>query len=239
MRLLLRIGCFVLLAGCSRQTPHADRMRTVTVYRPDGRVYSEISYKGKKQHGLSKTYHPDGKLYLEVEYQDGVKHGVSKQYYQNGMLYLEAQYVDGVMEGEARKYHKDGKLKAEMFFRDDFPCAGLKEYILNGDPRPHYPEIIITPENWLLPDHEYRLYVTLSERVQSAEFYIGTLKDNCLHNALRLVKATGKDSGLITVQVLPGESVHASVNIVARIETLAGNILVTEQTHRLDIDFAR
>lgn len=238
MRSLLCIGCLVLLAGCAQETPDADEIHVVTIHRTDGMVYSEVSYKGEKPHGPSKIYHPDGKLFLEMMYHEGIKHGPSKQYYQNGRLYLEATYVNGVMEGDARKYHKDGKLKAEMVFKNDFPCAGLKEYILNGDPRPHYPEIIITPENNLLTDHEYRLHVSLSERVQSAEFFTGTLKGNCLHEALQDVTATGKDSGVVTVYVVPGESVRGLINIVARIETIAGNVLVTEQTHRLEIDFS-
>ena len=235
MKTLLQLMCFMLFAGCAQETPDAEEMHVVTIHRTDGRVYSEVSYKGEKPHGPSKIYHPDGKLFLEIMYQDGVKHGSSKQYYQSGMLYLEATYVNGVMEGVARKYHKDGKLKAEMPFKDDFPCAGLKEYILNGDPRPHYPEIIITPENKLLTNNEYLLHVSLSERVQSAAFFMGTLNSDCLHEALQDVTPTGKDSGVVTIHV---ESVHGMINIAARIETIAGNVLVTQQLHRLEIDFS-
>jgi MORN repeat variant len=239
MRNVFRVVGFVLLAGCATETPDSEKNHMVTIHRTDGKVYSEVSYKGEKPHGPSRLYHPDGKLFLEIMYKDGVKHGTSKQYYQRtGTLYLEAQYVDGIMQGIAKKYHKDGKLKAEMPFRDDFECLGLKEYILNGDPRPHYPEIIITPENRLLTDNQYVLHVSLSERVQSADFFMGELKNDCLHDALQSVTADGNDKGLIIMNVVPGESLRATLNIIARIETIAGNVLVTQQSHRVEINFS-
>jgi hypothetical protein len=238
MKIILRIVCLFLLAGCAQETKDSEEIHVVTIHRIDGTVYSEVSYKGEKPHGPSKLYHPNGKLYLDIMYQDGVKHGPSKQYYSSGMLYLEAVYVNGVMEGVAKKYHKDGKLKAEMLFRDDFPCVGLKEYILDGDPRPHYPEIIITPENRLLTNNEYLLHVSLSERVQAATFFIGVLDGDCLHDALQDVSPDGNEKGTIAINVVPGESVKGVINVIARIETIAGNILVTQQTHRLEIDFS-
>lgn len=238
MKIILRIATFVLLGSCAQQTIDAEETHMVTIHRTDGTVYSEVSYKGEKPHGPSRIFHPNGKLYLEIMYRDGIKHGLSRQYYKSGVLYLEAIYVDGVIEGVTKKYHKDGKLKAELQFREDFPCAGLKEYILDGSPRPHYPEIIITPESKLLTDNEYLLHVSLSERVQSATYFIGTLNGDCLHDALQDVPAEGKDKGMITIHVVPGESVKGIVNVIARIETIAGNTLVTQQTHQLEIDFA-
>lgn len=238
MKTILRVVSLILLAACGQETIDSEEIHVVTIHRTDGMVYSEVSYKGEKPHGPSRIYHPNGKLYLEITYRDGVKHGPSKQYYQSGILYLEAEYINGVMEGLAKKYHKDGKLKAEMFFRDDFPCAGLKEYILNGDPRPHYPEIIITPESKLLTNNEYLLHVSLSERVQSATFFVGQLNSDCLHDALQDVSQDGKDTGTISIYVVPGESIKGVVNIIARIETIAGNVLVTQQAHRLEINFS-
>jgi MORN repeat variant len=239
MRIVFRIAFFTLLAGCATETLDSEKLHVVTIHRTNGRVYSEVSYKGEKPHGPSRIYHPDGKLFLEIMYRDGLKHGTSRQYYQRtGTLYLEAEYVNGTMEGVAKKYHKDGKLKAEMAFREDYACVGLKEYILNGDPRPHYPEIIVTPENKLLTDNQYVLHVSLSERVQSAEFFIGELKNGCLHDVLQDVSPVGKDKGMITINVVPGESLKATINIIARIETIAGNVLVTQLSHRVDINFS-
>ena len=238
MRTILRIMSLILLTGCTQEISDSEEIHVVTIHRTDGMVYSEVSYKGEKPHGPSRLYHPNGKLYLDIMYRDGVKHGTSKQYYQSGMLYMEAEYVDGVMQGVAKKYHKDGKLKAEMPFKDDFPCIGLKEYILNGDPRPHYPEIIITPESRLLTDNEYLLHVSLSERVQTATFFIGELNSDCLHDALQDVSPEGNDKGVISINVVPGESIKGVVNVIARIETIAGNVLVTQQAHRLEIDFS-
>ncbi len=238
MRIFFRIAGFIMLAGCAAETLDSEKIHVVTIHRTDGMVYSEVSYKGEKPHGPSRLYHPDGKLFLEIMYKDGVKHGISKQYYQRtGTLYLEAEYVDGVMQGAAKKYHKDGKLKAEMSFQDDFECLGLKEYILNGEPRPHYPEIIVTPENKLLIDNQYVLHVSLSERVQSAEFFMGELKNGCLHDALQSVTPVGKDKGEIIINVVPGESLKATINIIARIQTIAGNVLVTQLSHRVEINF--
>lgn len=239
MRKLFGLGLFIVLAACTQETLDSEKLHVETLLRTDGSVYSEVSYKGERPHGPSKLYHPNGKLFLDIMYKDGLKHGTSKQYYQqNGQLYFEAEYINGVMQGGTKKYHKDGKLKAEMSFNNDYPCAGLKEYILNGDPRPHYPEIIITPESKLLTDNEYLLHVSLTEPVQSVTFFIGQLKNGCLHDALNEITATSNETGSLAIHVVPGESLHGNVNIIARVETIAGNILVLEQSHRVQIDFS-
>lgn len=237
MTKVFRIVLLIVLVSC-QEVPDSEKIHVEKIYRTNGVLYSEVTYKGERPHGPSRLYHPDGKLFLDMMYHNGIKHGTSKQYYQNGLLYLEAEYVDGVMKGPARKFHKDGKLKAEMRFRDDFPCAGLKEYILNGDPRPHYPDIIITPENRLLTSNQYLLHISLTERVQHAEFFVGQLNDGCLHDALQDVESTSKAAGVITINVVPGESLNGVVNVIGKIQTIAGNELVVQQPHRLNIQFS-
>lgn len=238
MRIIFRIVIFGLLAACTAQGDfNSQEVNIVKSYRPDGRLYATVAYVNNKPHGKGLQYHPNEKLYIEAEYRDGLKHGLAKQFYQSGILYSETPFKNGKIDGIVKKYHKDGKLRAEIPYKNDYECMGLKEYILNGDPRPHYPEIIITPENRLLTGSSYLLHISLSERVQSASFFMGDLTDGCLHEALTDVMPAGKDTGVIEILVNPGESVKANINIVARIETIAGNVLVTQQSHALAINY--
>jgi hypothetical protein len=239
MRILFRIVIFILCAACtSQESFDAEKVSIVKSYRPDGRLYATVAYVNNKPHGTGLQYHPNQKLYIEAEYSNGFKHGVAKQYYQSGVLYSETPFTQGKIDGIVKKYHKDGKLKAEIPYKNDFECIGLKEYILTGEPRPHYPEIIITPENRLLSGAGYLLHIALSERVQQASFFMGDLTDGCLNETLTDVLRTGKDTGVIEIMVKPGESVKANINIIARIETIAGNVLVTQQDHALAINYA-
>lgn len=239
MRILFSIGCFGLFAACAAsETSDAEKVTIIKSYRPDGRLYAEVAYVDNKPHGSGLQYHPNGKLYIHAEYKNGLRHGLAKQYYQNGVLYSETPFVNGKIEGVVRKYHKDGKLKAEIPYKNDSECLGLKEYILNGDPRPHYPEIIIMPENRLLTQSRYLLHVGLSERVQSATFFIGDLtEEGCLNERLTDVTPTGKDTGVIDITVQPGDLIKGNINVIARIKTITGNILVTQQQHALLIDY--
>lgn len=238
MRIIFSGAILGLLTACTMQADFdSEKVNIIRSYRPDGRLYAEVEYLHDKPHGLGIQYHPNGKPYIQAGYKNGLKHGIAKQYYQNGALYSETPFVNGRIEGVVRKYHKDGKLKAEIPYKNDAECMGLKEYILNGDPRPHYPEIIITPENLLLNQSRYLLHVRLSERVQSAAFFIGDLTEGCMNETLTDVTPTGKDTGVIDITVQPGDLVKGNINVIARIETLTGNILVTQQQHALLIDY--
>lgn len=208
----------------------------ITEYRDDGRLHKELSYKNGKLHGLSKVYHPNGKLYLETEWANDKRHGLTKQYFQSGILYSETYYDSGKISGTLKKYHKDGKLKAEMRYKNGKECAGLKEYILNGEPRPHYPEIVITPENKILTEGYYFLHLSLTERVHKVTYYKGHLKDDCLHSDLERIYADGKNKSMYAYALGPGQFVMETVNFVARVETITGNVLVIQKSMNVAVE---
>lgn len=238
----MRYVCWlvIVLISCSspkkKETESAVKNGIINVYRDDGRLHKELSYKDGKLHGLSKIYHPNGKLYLETEWANDKRHGLTKQYFQNGILYSETYYDSGQITGTLKKYHKDGKLKAEMRYKNGEECTGLKEYILSGEPRPHYPEIVITPENKILSEGYYYLHVSLSERVHKVTYYKGHLKDGCLHKGLETIYADGKNKGMYAYALSPGQFVMETINIVAKVETIAGNVLVIQKSMNVAVE---
>ncbi len=184
---------------------------------------------------MSKVYHPNGKIYLETEWANDKRHGLTKQYFQSGILYSETYYDSGKITGILKKYHKDGKLKAEVPYNKGMECAGLKEYILDGTPRPHYPEIVITPENKILSEGYYYLHLSVSERIHKVTFYKGYLKENCLHSNLEKVSPAAKNKAKWSYALSQGQFVMETVNFIAKIETVAGNTLVVQKSFNVAI----
>jgi hypothetical protein len=239
MKIGLRVFVLVVLAACGSKenVEEGTKDGIVKTTREDGSIHTEFTYKNGKMNGLCKTYHPNGKVYREDTFVDDVLQGNSKQYYQTGILYSETFYDSGRIEGVQKLYHKDGKLKAEAFFKKDCPCLGLSEYILNGDPRPHYPEIVIEAEDKILSTGFYYVRLSLSERVKEAQFYTGNLKDGCWHEGLEAIPAPTKDTGELRFALSPGMFVMERVNIVVKIKTIAGNTLIKQKPYNISVDF--
>ncbi len=240
MRYLYRIAFALLLVACAptkEKVPESTVKNGIKkVYRDDGRLHQELAYKDDKLNGLSKVYHPNGKLYLETEWANDKRHGITKQYFQSGILYSETQYDSGKITGILKKYHKDGKLKAEAPYNKGMECAGLKEYILSGEPRPHYPSIVIRPENKILSEGAYFLHLSLTERVHKVTYYKGNLKENCLHSNLERIYEDGKNKGMYAYTLSHGQFVMETVNFVAKVETIAGNVLVIQKSFNVAVD---
>jgi antitoxin component YwqK of YwqJK toxin-antitoxin module len=208
----------------------------VKTYREDGSIYTEANYINGSLDGICKTYHPNGKVFRVENYSNNILQGRVLQYYQSGILYSETNYDSGKTEGVVKRYHKDGKLKAEAPFKNGCECLGLKEYVLNGDPRPHYPEIVIETDDKVVESGAYYIRLSLTERVKKAEFYYGELKEGCLHDGLIPIRPTGKDTGEIGYKLVKGQTLTEQINIVAKIETIAGNILVKQELLKVSIN---
>lgn len=240
MRYVFQATLALLLVTCAppkeKEPESTVKNGIIKVYRDDGRLHKELAYKNDKLHGRSKVYHSNGKLYLDTEWADNKRHGLTRQYYINGILYSETHYDSGKITGVLKKYHKDGKLKAEVSYNKGMECAGLKEYILSGEPRPHYPEIVITIENKILSEGYYYLHVSVNERVKKVTYYKGYLKDNCLHSKLERIYADGKNKGMYVYTLEYGQFVMETVNFIAKIETIAGNVLVVQKSMNVAIE---
>jgi hypothetical protein len=237
MRYLYQGILLLLLIACTAPKEPESTVKNgiITVYRSDGRLHKELAYEKNKLQGLSKIYHPNGIVYLETEYANDKRHGLTRQYFQSGILYSETQYDSGKITGILKKYHKDGKLKAEVPYNKGMECAGLKEYILNGEPRPHYPAIVITPENKILSEGYYYLHLSVSERVHKVTFYKGYLKDNCLHSDLEKIYPDAKNKAKLSYALSQGQFVMETVNFIAKVETIAGNTLVVQKSFNVAV----
>jgi hypothetical protein len=229
----------LLILSCTesqKQEPSSTvKNGIIKVYREDGRLHKELAYKNDTLHGVSRIYHPNGKLYLETEFANDKRHGTTKQYFQSGILYSETHYDSGRITGILKKYHKDGKLKAEVPYNKGMECAGLKEYILNGEPRPHYPSIVISMEDKLKAEGRYYVKFSISERVHKATFYRGTLKDNCLHSELEKIYQPEENKAMLVYPLSQGQYFDETENFIAKVETIAGNILVIQKTLHIKI----
>jgi hypothetical protein len=237
MKYLHQTAIILLLIGCTpqKETEPTFKNGIIKVYRDDRRLHKELAYKNDSLHGLSKVYHPNGKLYLETEWANNKRHGITKQYFQSGILYSETQYDSGRITGILRKYHKDGKLKAEVPYNKGIACAGLKEYLLNGEPRPYYPSIVIKTEDKIKTEGYYYLNFSISERVRKVTFYRGTLKDNCLHSELEKIYQPANDKAMLVYPMGRGQYVDQAENFIAKIETIAGNMLVVQKSFHVKI----
>lgn len=242
MKFIYSLLILLAVSSCSLKQEEKESTSDGVVkrYRADGKtLYKEQTLSGGKLNGISKTYFPNGKLYLEEWYANDKKHGKVLQYYESGILYSEMNYDSGKIHGVVKRFHKDGKLKAESKYDHDCPCQGLREYILNGDPRPHYPEIVITVNDQLLTRASYFINLTVNERVKSVEFFKGSLKEGCLHKGLEALPLKGEERAQLDLSVGSDGLVKESFNIVAKIETIAGNILIVQKPVTVSAGYAR
>lgn len=226
---LLVVAVFLVTCSPKKDEP-VVKNGIVTIYRDDRRVHKELSYKNDKLDGLSKEYHKNGNLYLETEWKDDIRHGITKQYYPSGKLYSETRYDSGRITGILKRYHKDGKLKAEVPYRLGEECLGLKEYILNGDPRPYYPSIVAKFDDKTKVDGIYYVKLSISERVYRVTFYRGELEDDCLHSKLERIYQPTNYEATFGYQLAPGGFMSRTDNFIAKIETITGNTLVVQKS---------
>lgn len=94
---------FVLTAGYL----NAEE-KVITEKYPDGKLKSEITYKGEVLHGPLKTYFKNGKLKEEGSYSDGRKNGTWKTYYPDGKVSREYTYEKGKTL-DIKRFSKTGR----------------------------------------------------------------------------------------------------------------------------------
>lgn len=61
-------------------------------------------------------YRDNGKLFSEITLREGKLHGIIKRWYENGQLQYEHQYHEGQIHGIAKGWYKDGKLWYTSYF---------------------------------------------------------------------------------------------------------------------------
>lgn len=244
MRILIYLFPIWLLLGCSGDNSKTNSKKAkgkkdgiVQSRYPDGTIRAEIFYKDGKQHGRAKEFYKDGVLAREIDYVNNIKHGWARRYWESGNLYQETPYDSGKIHGVQKKYNGKGAVTAEATFYQGFECQGLKEYLENGKLKTEYPKINVTSEDRLLSEASYYIKLTMSEKVKKVEYFKGSLKNGCLHNDLLPIMSDGKGRGKIIYNVFPGEIVMENITIIAKVETVDGNIYITHRGYNVAIDF--
>lgn len=70
----------------------------------------------KESNQIKKEYYTNGKLKSEIEYKGSLKHGKVKIYYDNGSLEKEYSYDKDTLNGPFKSYEVDGKLQSKGFY---------------------------------------------------------------------------------------------------------------------------
>lgn len=209
----------------------------VKQHRGDGSLKNEISYKNGKRNGIAKTYYKNGVLRQQVNYVNNVKHGEVTTYYETGKKYQVTPYENGKINGIRKKYRMDGRLLAEVPYVKDEPCAGLKEYLLNGEPKTQYPDIIITEIDNLLKANEFILRLSISDNSKKVVYYLGELdKNGCIKDDAMKVMAQKPGVLDLKYSLGPGMFMMETINIIAVVETRLGNPYVTQKKYNLAIE---
>jgi hypothetical protein len=217
----------------------SEGTKVVVRKHDNGNIKAEVAYKDGKQNGLSKSYDRNGKLILELPYLNGKRDGLSKKYFEGGrQLYQTTEYKNDKMHGMQVKYRENGKVMSEARYENNFPCLGLKEYLLDNTMKKKYPKINITPIDQLEEQGTYTLEISMSEKVRSVKYYAGKLsKEGCLHEDLYFILLNqNKKTGQLKYNLPPGGFKMEEVNIIAVVETILGNTYITQRTYNLAID---
>ncbi|MEO7989689.1 MAG: hypothetical protein ABI663_09125 [Chryseolinea sp.] len=204
----------------------------------NGAPRAEIPYKNGKRNGKATEFYLTGKVFQETDYVNGMKHGFARKYYEDGVLLQETSYDSNRVQGIQKKYRKDGMLASEAPYFHGAECIGLKEYFLNGTLKEEYPTIVIRPEDYLYSQKEYRLVLTMSEKLKDVTYYEGDLTDDKYIGGNMKEIAFSEDQpdqAQLSFFVQPGESLKKTVNIVAKFKTVQGNYYITQRKYNFSI----
>jgi hypothetical protein len=210
----------------------------VKAYYKSGKLRAEIPQKDKKKHGQAREFYESGKKFQEIDYKQGVKDGWARRYYENGELFQETPYKVGKIHGIQKKYRENGKLMSEATFFEDEPCAGLKEYLLDGSLKKKYPQIVISPIDQIRDNGLYIVRLTLTQQVKEVEYYTGSLTNNQYigPQAKRIWNTDRFGVGEIQYSLLRGTFIMEKVNVIAKIKTTQGNYLISQRTFNVAAD---
>ncbi len=210
----------------------------VKQYRAGNILKSEITYKNGKRHGLAKTYYKDGKLRQEIDYIEGAKHGKAITYYENGKVFQNTPYVDNKIQGVRKKYRKNGQLMAEIPYNNGMPCKGLKEYLLDGNPKKKYPHIVFIEKDNILVSGKFDLEVKMSDGSRNVDFYVNTplSEEGCLITEVGARSMYRPGTLKLSYNLPTGSFVMEEVQIVAMVKTKLGSPYITQAKHNLAIE---
>ncbi|HOX82050.1 MAG TPA: hypothetical protein PLJ60_09010 [Chryseolinea sp.] len=243
------LGCVLLsglfLTACNtnpkdkKKNGAADSLNNVvkTTYA-DGKPKVEIPYKNGKKNGQAKEFYQNGNVFQLIDYVNGKKHGFARRYYETGLIYQETPYDSNKIHGVQKKYRADGKLSAEIPYSFGNACAGIKEYTLDGSLKKNYPSIVIRPVDNILSRGEYKLVLTMSEKVKEVTYYEGKLTDGkCIGDKTEEICCADRSGEAdISFFLPPGQFIMKEINIIAKVKTVQGNYYLTQRNYNVAIE---
>ncbi len=101
-------------------------------YWNNGKVKSEITYKGNLQMGYAKIYYKNGTVSEEGIWLNGKWEGNYKYYYENGQVSHDWNFVGGKREGVQKYYFENGQINYDGEWKNGAENGVLKEYNEEG-----------------------------------------------------------------------------------------------------------
>jgi len=239
MRAFIFVVMILIFVSCEDSAKKATGKKkgdnvVVTKYK-DGSVRAEIPMKNGKNNGLAVEYYQSGKVYREIEYIDGIKEGIARRYFENGKLAQETMYKNDKIHGTQKKYREDGKPASIAEYVEDAPCKGVIEYFTDGKIKDNYPQIVITTEDRVYTEALYIVHLSLSEKLQDVEYYLGRLtKEKTIDPNSKKIWNTDKNGkAQIAYTIMPGTFVMDKIHFIAKGKTPLGNFFITEKDYNV------
>ena len=101
-------------------------------YYANGKIFSEMSFKGGEKNGVEKKYNRDGSLASEVNYVNNKAMGPFVSYYSNGNIYERTTYKNGLFDGLYEVFYEDGVLKSSGYLKEGLYQGTVKYFDLDG-----------------------------------------------------------------------------------------------------------
>lgn len=224
-------------SGNQTSETNGDQDEIVKRHYPNGALKTVIETKDGKRHGMAKSYYKNGKMRQQITYVNNVKHGEVTTYYESGNKYQITPYENGKIHGIRKKFRMNGMLMAEIPYRQGEPCAGLKEYLTNGEPKTQYPKIVVKEINDLIRSNQYTLQISISDNSKKVVYYLGTLDSaGCISE--EAMKVEPQKPGVLELKynLGPGMFLMEEMNIVAVVQTRLKNPFITQRKYNLSIE---
>ena len=201
----------------------------------EGRVVTEIPYRGDLKHGMAKHFYPNGNVSMEIPYVNNIKHGISKYYYTDGKIYRETPYVNGNINGIRRKYYENGKLMSETPYRNNLLMPGLKEWTKEGKLLKQYPNIVFKEIDKLAFEGKIVIQVRFSDNSKNVEFYRKYISES-KKDTSRIPLLVENGITEIDFYIPKGKMLTEKVEIIGIKNTRRRNKYVTEATYNLAVE---
>lgn len=121
---LLVLVVLLVLSSCNKDVRKS--------YWDNGKLKSELRYKGDKLNGESVWYTSDGKVMSRACYENDTLEGCYQWYYQNGVLEIECWYKHGLRDSICRSYSVKGNLASEDYYEKGKLNGESKKWYDNG-----------------------------------------------------------------------------------------------------------